>query len=215
MEAVALFNGEAHSDKPQCASPVLTRFGIRLNDSFDEEYRQKLKAFIPKLVGSRNAALEERRVYFLVDRAVRLFAPMALRSAADALEARGIANHPLVLRVHAEKLEGFPEVTAYVANAAYVAADAAANAAYAANAAAAANAAYAAAYAADAAAYAANAAAAYAANAAAYAAADAAAYAADAAAYAADAAAYAARRSVWEKSIEVFGQAIEIVEVAV
>ena len=67
MEAVAWFNNEKHSDHPQCACPVLTSFGIGLNDRFDAEYRQKLKPFIPRLVGSRNPALERRRGEFLLD----------------------------------------------------------------------------------------------------------------------------------------------------
>src|SRR4051812_29594083 len=65
MEAVAWFAGEPHSDRPQCASPALTSFGIALNDSFPEEHRQKLKPLIPLLVGTRNPELEQQRIYFL------------------------------------------------------------------------------------------------------------------------------------------------------
>jgi hypothetical protein len=60
---------------------VLTSYGIRLNDSATNEDRQLLKPLIPKLVGTRgDRALELKRAYFFADRAVRLFAPIALRS---------------------------------------------------------------------------------------------------------------------------------------
>src|SRR4051812_4805048 len=53
MEAVAWFANEPHSDRPKCACPVLTSFGISLNDRFSAEERQLLKPLIPKLVGTR------------------------------------------------------------------------------------------------------------------------------------------------------------------
>lgn len=34
MECVAFVAGEPHSDAPACASPVLTRFGVRLNHAY-------------------------------------------------------------------------------------------------------------------------------------------------------------------------------------
>ncbi len=202
MEAVAWFANEPHSDRPQCASPVLTSFGIALNDSFPADQRQKLKACIPLLVGTRNAELEQQRIYFLANKAVKVFAPIALRAAASALPEK-LKEHADKLNLEAGKLEAladFSDPTAARAAAAR-AAYAAAYAADAADAADAARAAYAAARAADAAARAAYAAA-YAADAAAYAAARAADAAADAAARAA--------AEVYDKAIEVFKEAIAI-----
>src|SRR4051794_7375102 len=81
MEAVAYFAGEPHSDHPACASPVITSFAMRLNDRWDDEARQRLKPFIPRIVGTRDPALEETRRYLLVDWSVRTFAPRWLRRA--------------------------------------------------------------------------------------------------------------------------------------
>lgn len=61
MEAVAYFAGEEHSDTPACASEVLTRVGINLNDALPHVYRQKLKPLIPRIVGTRNDGLDPQR----------------------------------------------------------------------------------------------------------------------------------------------------------
>lgn len=156
------------TDQPSCACPVLTRFAIRLNDFIqDTELRTRLLTpLISSLAGSKSTPeVEQRRMFYFADRAVRLFAPLAL-------DARGYAEQ-------ASSLRALPEI---VTRDTALQGKATATAAYAADAAAAYAAAAAAAYAADA--DAAYAAAAYAA--------DAAADAAAAAAYAAADAAYAA-----------------------
>ncbi len=61
LEAVAWYAGEDHSDMPACVSPVLRRYGIRLNDRLPDEHRQDLKQFIPRLVGTATDGLDERR----------------------------------------------------------------------------------------------------------------------------------------------------------
>jgi hypothetical protein len=109
MEAVAWFNNEPHSASPLCACPVLTSFGISLNDRMPDAERQKLKPLIPKLVGTRNPALARRRADFLVDRALRLFVPIALRAAGDAMEKAKIEEHALKLRAAAKSMEELPE----------------------------------------------------------------------------------------------------------
>ena len=97
LEAVAWMAREPHSDRPQCACPVLAAFGRRLNDAFSKEDRQLLKPFIPMLVNSRrDRSVELKRAFFFADRAVRLFAPIALR-------ARGKEDW-------AKKLEDLPEI---------------------------------------------------------------------------------------------------------
>ena len=40
METVAWLAGEDHTDAPRCASPVLARYTIRLNDRWTDEQRQ-------------------------------------------------------------------------------------------------------------------------------------------------------------------------------
>jgi hypothetical protein len=218
MEAVAWVAGEAHSDHPACACPVLAAFGRQLNDRLRDEERDLLVRFVPRLVGSRaTAAVERERMFALADAAVRRFLPFALEAAgrdADAARLRGLA--PIVDRASA--LKGQKAAAAYADAAANAAAAAYADAAYAA--AAYADAAYAAAYAA------ANAAAAYAAAAyaAAYAAANAAdaadaanAYVAAAAGRAADAAgaARASRQRVIDEALTVFDELLPAAPVIV
>lgn len=61
MEAASYIAGEPWSDSPKCVSPVLTSFGIRLNDSLPEDKRQLLKPFIPDLIGTRDDGLDDAR----------------------------------------------------------------------------------------------------------------------------------------------------------
>ena len=46
MEVVAWLAGEGHTDAPACASPVLTRYTIRLNDRWSHEQRQALAPYL-------------------------------------------------------------------------------------------------------------------------------------------------------------------------
>ena len=79
MEAVAYFAGEPHSDHPKCTCPVLTSFAILLNDRWDNRRRQKLKKYIPKLVGtSLGIDVERKRAYVAADWACRALIPMLL-----------------------------------------------------------------------------------------------------------------------------------------
>jgi hypothetical protein len=83
MEAVAYFAGLPHSDHPKCSSPALTEFGIRINDSMNESERQRLKPFIPRLVGTNDQTKERTRYRILCWAAVTEFAPAALRLVKD------------------------------------------------------------------------------------------------------------------------------------
>ena len=61
MEVVSWLAGEGFTDAPACASPVLTRYTIRLNDRWDTEQRQTLAPFLPRMVGTGNDGLDEER----------------------------------------------------------------------------------------------------------------------------------------------------------
>jgi hypothetical protein len=221
MEAVAYFAGEKHSDRPECACPVLTKFMINTNDRMNADERALLKPYIKKLIGTRDGK-SQKRAELLARAAVAEITPYALRlTKIDCLIA------------HAEKLEKFKDGTGTFTDMskackeaksdANAYANAAANAAYAADAAAD-SVAYANAYANAANAYA-NAAAdsvayanayANAANAAANAAADSVAYANAYAANAAANAAYAiadkqkARNKVWKMMLSVLDRALKV-----
>jgi pyruvate/2-oxoglutarate dehydrogenase complex dihydrolipoamide acyltransferase (E2) component len=164
MEAVAYLAGEAHSDAPKCACPVITRLAIWVNDSCSDALRNELLRDLPwRIVGTKaNQETEQQRAYMAADWAVRFVCPVLLDRA-------GLTKEAMALREHAPVCDKASAADA--ADAARAAARAAANAA------------------ADAAANAARAAA----DAAARAAADAAHAAANAAAYAAEAANAAAR----------------------
>jgi hypothetical protein len=78
LEAVAWLAGEPHSDRPQCACPVIAAFVISWNDALptDEDRNRLLKPLIPRLVGSRSTkAVEERRAYLALDWLIRVQTP--------------------------------------------------------------------------------------------------------------------------------------------
>ena len=72
MEVVAWLAGEGHTDAPTCASLVLRRYTIALNDRWDDTRRQALKPYLPRMVGTGNDGKDELReelaARFLVDR---------------------------------------------------------------------------------------------------------------------------------------------------
>jgi hypothetical protein len=181
MEMVSWFAGEEHSDQPACACPVLTGYGIGLNDRMPDDVRNKLlKPLIPLMVGTRNGSLETKRMEILAMNVINNILPLVVSSSklADACK-------------NATTLAEGENAAYAAANAAYAAyAYAAANAAAYANANAAANAA------------AANAAAANAVNAAANAA-------ANAVNAAANAAANADKFVIWEIAVEGLRRAID------
>lgn len=53
-EAVAYVAGEKFSDHPQCVCPILGMFMRSWNDSLDDVTRQRLKPYIPRLVGGNS-----------------------------------------------------------------------------------------------------------------------------------------------------------------
>ena len=93
MEAVSVLAGEVFSDTPETTCPVLATFGRSLNDAMpSDETRSLLIPLIPLLIGTRDTEeREQARAFFLADRAVRLFAPLAL-------DAAGLTDHAQMLR---------------------------------------------------------------------------------------------------------------------
>ncbi len=60
MELASMLAGEAFSDHPACACPVIASFLRAYNDSLDEDRRQDLYAFASKVVGSRSTGAVQR-----------------------------------------------------------------------------------------------------------------------------------------------------------
>jgi hypothetical protein len=81
MEAVSALAGEPWSNSPSCTSPVIAAYARSLNDWLPDDARQRLKAYIPRLVGTAEPELELRRAFACADAAVRVFAPLAFAAA--------------------------------------------------------------------------------------------------------------------------------------
>ena len=81
LEAVAYVAGEPWSDSPACVSPVLAEFGRRVNDGLDDERRQQLKVFIPRMVGTANDGRDELRGWLCTDWLSRVHTPAWLELA--------------------------------------------------------------------------------------------------------------------------------------
>jgi hypothetical protein len=60
-EYVSFIAGEPHSASPKCASPLLIRYTMRLNDRWSDEQRQTLLPFGPRIVGTRGDGKDEAR----------------------------------------------------------------------------------------------------------------------------------------------------------
>jgi len=84
MEVVSWLADLGHTDAPSCSSPVLTRFVIRLNDRWDFEQRQKLKPFLPRLVGTAGDGKDELREQVATWYAVDLLVPWLQLAGLDA-----------------------------------------------------------------------------------------------------------------------------------
>jgi hypothetical protein len=81
MEAVSALAGEPWSNRPSCTSPVIAAYARSLNDWLPDDARQRLKVYIPRLVGTAAPDLELRRAFACADAAVRVFAPLAFVAA--------------------------------------------------------------------------------------------------------------------------------------
>lgn len=68
MSFVAFLAGEAHSDNPVTASPVIRRFAITINDEMPATFRQGLKCFAPQMIGTRDGH-DNARARLLLDAA--------------------------------------------------------------------------------------------------------------------------------------------------
>jgi len=102
MEAVSAIAGEPWSNSPNCTSPVIAAYARSLNDWLPDDVRQRLKAYIPRLVGTAAPELELRRAFVCADAAVRVFAPLALSGAGLVEEAAKLGALAPVDRESAE-----------------------------------------------------------------------------------------------------------------
>lgn len=62
MEAVAFLAGEPHSDRPECACPVIGRIARTLNDSCNDDERQSIIGALQwRIVGTKSTPEIERQ----------------------------------------------------------------------------------------------------------------------------------------------------------
>jgi hypothetical protein len=128
MEMTAFIAGEPHSDNPECASPVLTAYGIGLNDA-GQQFRDVLTPIVPQMIGTRNDELEPERLEYLIFNVARRILPIVLKEVVDPALVEAIVK----ASTYAD-LESAADAAAHAAHAGYAdgAAYAAARAAYAA-----------------------------------------------------------------------------------
>ena len=109
MEAVSALAGEPWSNSPSCTSPVIAAYARSLNDWLADDARQRLKAYIPRLVGTAEPDLELRRAFACADAAVRVFAPLAFKAAGLVEEAAKLGALAPVDRESAESARSAAE----------------------------------------------------------------------------------------------------------
>ena len=109
MEAVSALAGEPWSNSPSCTSPVIAAYARSLNDWLPDGARQRLKVYIPRLVGTAAPDLELRRAFACADAAVRVFAPLAFAAAGLVEEAAKLGALAPVDRESVESAESAAE----------------------------------------------------------------------------------------------------------
>lgn len=88
MSFVAYLAGDCHTDRPRCASPVIRSMAVLINDQMPPATRQRLKVFVPRIIGT-NDGLDEARVKIL-SRAV--FEDILPRAARDGRQVRAVGR---------------------------------------------------------------------------------------------------------------------------
>ena len=106
LEAVAYFAGEPHTDRPACVSPILTSFGIGLNDRLPDEKRQRLVPFVPRMVGTAGDGLDEARGYLALNWLIRTYTPAWLDLAGLTVEATALRDLRRIMDVAAAQAAG-------------------------------------------------------------------------------------------------------------
>ena len=94
MELTSFLAHEPWSDAPQCASPVIAAFLRSWNDSVSDDFRQRLKPYAARVIGTRTTDADETtRAWLATDWMVRTMAPAWLELAglsAQAAELRAL-----------------------------------------------------------------------------------------------------------------------------
>lgn len=92
MELVAWLANEPHSDRPKCVSPILSAFLRQWNDDLDDDDRQMLKPYLPRVVGTAGDGHDELRGWLCADWLIRVYTPVWFDLAGAASEATALAS---------------------------------------------------------------------------------------------------------------------------
>lgn len=92
MSFVAFLAGEGHSDDPATASAVIRRFAITINDEMPDHFRQRLKPFAPRIIGTRDGH-DRVRADLLIDAVQLELLPQIAADFSDATAARIQASY--------------------------------------------------------------------------------------------------------------------------
>ena len=92
MDAISWLEYGTLGDHPACVCPVIAAYGRGINDAMSDVGRQRLKVFIPRLVGTVDPASEQARAEYLAWQAIRVFAPLALDAAGHIADARKLRD---------------------------------------------------------------------------------------------------------------------------
>lgn len=119
LEAVSVVSpNERFSDSPRTVSPVVSVFLRDWNDALEDDSRQKLKPFIPRIAGSiLTEDVEEFRAWLATDWLVRVQAPAWLQAAGLAEFAEAlIEQEPVVTPNNARAMQPLLDEAAAYAN---------------------------------------------------------------------------------------------------
>jgi len=94
MEWVSYLAGESHSDHPRCVSPVLRAFCTALNDSLEDEPRQRLRPYLARTIGTADDGLDDARSWMAMDWLIRTYTRTWLGVAHLPNAARRLADLP-------------------------------------------------------------------------------------------------------------------------
>lgn len=94
MDAVSWFEYGTLGDRPDCTCPVQAAYCRIVNDKMTDAGRQKLKVFIPRLIGTRDKASERARGEYLIWQAIKVFTPYWLDKAGMAKDAAFLRGYP-------------------------------------------------------------------------------------------------------------------------
>jgi hypothetical protein len=75
MEWVSYLAGEPHGDHPACVSPVVRAFCTTLNDSLEDEPRQRLRPYLARTIGTGGDGFDETRSWLAMDWLTRTYVP--------------------------------------------------------------------------------------------------------------------------------------------